>query len=185
MNCDMKPLISEYVDGTLAPDQRRRVHAHLEECASCNRLAADFRAMGLLLHGLPTAQMSAAFDSRLAERLAQTRRPSPLASWLRRAGSVLWPAPSVRRPALALGAAMLVTAGIVFHPQPLGPVAPGTTPSAAAFDTPLVTHCVEQHRSYVAAQPLSDIAAQNLATQLDSSGSLTSDGSAAPEEDNL
>ncbi|MDQ2686840.1 MAG: zf-HC2 domain-containing protein [Armatimonadota bacterium] len=186
MNCQMKPLISEYVDDALAPDRHRRVHAHLEECESCQRLAEDFRTMGRLLNGLPTAQTSAEFEGQLAERLAQARRPSPLASWLRRAGGVLWPAPTILRPALALGAAMLVTMGIVFHPSQLDTLQPSPpTPVSAGFDNPLVTHCVEQHRSYVAVQPLSDIAAQNLATQLDSTGALTSDDSVTVEEDNL
>lgn len=185
MNCEMKPLISEYVDGTLAPERRRRVQAHMDECEPCRRLAEDFRVMGHLLHSLPIAHTSEGFDGRLAERMARMRRPSPSAAWLQRAGSILWPAPTLLRPALALGAAMLVTAGVLFYPQPLVPITPVPPPSPAAFDTPLVTHCVEQHRSYVAVQPLSDIAAQNLATQLDSTGSLTSDDSGMMEEDNL
>lgn len=183
MNCEMKSLISEYVDGTLTPNQRRRVQAHLEQCASCAGLAEDFQAMSHLLQGLPTAQTSPEFDSRLTARLARTRRPSPLTSWLRRAGSTLWPSSSALRPALALGAALLVMVGVMFHPQPAGPIVPPPIPEAAGFDKPLVTQCVEQHRNDIAVQPLSDIAAQNLATQLDASGSLTSD--AAMGEDNL
>lgn len=185
MNCE-KPLISEYVNGTLTPEQRRRVHAHVEECKSCARLADDFRTMGRLLNTLPTAQTSAGFENRLAERLAQARRPSPLASWLRRAGGVLWPASFHLRPALALGAAIVVTAGVVFHPSQLDTLQPSPpAPVSAGFDNPLVTHCVEQHRSYVAVQPLSDLAAQNLATQIDSTGALTSDDPGIVEEDNL
>lgn len=180
MNCEnIKPLVSEYVDGTLAPERQRLVRAHLEQCAACARLAEDFRALGRLLHGLPAAQMTAGFESDLAARLAHARRPSPLTSWLRRIAGTLRPVPA-RRPALALGAALLVTAGVVMHPQPLGPITPGPiTPATVSFDQPLVTHCVEQHRSDAAAQPLSDIAAQNLATQLDATGSLTD------EEENL
>ncbi len=176
MNCDMKPLVSEYVDGALTPDRRRRVETHLAQCADCARLAEDFRGLSHLLQGLPAAQTSAGFEGSLAERLAHARRPAPFAAWLRRMADALRPSPAVLRPALALGTAMVVTAGVVLHQPPPGPITLGPASPSVAVDKPLVSHCVEQHLNYVAVQPLSDIAAQNLATQLDATGSLTPEG---------
>lgn len=167
MNCTVnKQLISEYVDGHLDRKQQGQVRTHLTACPECEALARDMEKMGALLRGLPASQLSPQFDSRLAQRLAgmqSVRRPSRLS----RAIAALLPQPRIWRPALALGAAAAGIAGAALFWHPTS--SQNTIP--AVPEGVLVTHCVQQHRSYVGAQPLSDIAAQNLANQLDQTAS--------------
>lgn len=170
MICEMcKPLLSEYTDGRLNAERRDQVQAHLTQCADCAALVRDFGALGGLLRGLPVSQTSPQFEARLAERLAQAGSPPQQAPWLRRLGALLRPQPLLWRPALALGAAAAAIAGMIAFQHPNPPMEPLPLPEGA-----LVTHCVQQHRSYVGAQPLSDIAAQSLANQLDESATTPS-----------
>ncbi len=178
MTCDaIKILISEYADGQLAPRRGDQVQAHLAHCPACAQLAQDFRAMRGLLRGLPKSETSSDFEAALTARLAQTRPASPAVARMRRLSSARLAPPSLWRPALALAAAAAVVAGVAFFPSPQIPSVPTPQPPAVS-DGALLAHCVQQHRSYVAAQPLSDIAAQNLANQLDNSASV-------PGEDSL
>ena len=42
MNCsDFEILLCDYLDGTLAPEQRRSVEAHRDACPACAELARD------------------------------------------------------------------------------------------------------------------------------------------------
>lgn len=186
MNCEtLKPLVSEYIDGRLSPARSRQVRTHLDGCPECARLAQELQTLGGLLRSLPAAQTSADFDAGLARRIARTRRPSPAQVWLQRIGNALCPSPTLLRPALALGsaaAAAAVAVGVVYFERPITP--PPVPLVSTSIDRPLVSQCVEQHRSYVAAQPLSDIAAQNLASQVDGTDTLASDTS-MPDEDSL
>ncbi len=166
MTCEMcNPLLSEYADGRLDAIRRDRVEMHLAQCPGCAALARDFRAIGGLLRGLPVSQTSPRFDALLAERLAQTR--SARTPWLSRLADGLRPPPFLWRPALAFSAAAAAIAGAVAFQHPSVPVEPTPVSEGA-----LVTHCVQQHRSYVGAQPLSDPAAQSLADQLDATGAV-------------
>lgn len=174
MNCNSyRELLSEYQDGSLSPAERSRVETHLHDCSECAELAQDFRAIGNILRELPMAQTTSMFDERLGARIATipARRQS---RWLNQAIGFLH-APAMR-PALAMGAAAVIVGGMSFlwHPA-------AQTNSSAIPDRVLVSHCIQQHRSYVGAQPLSDIAAQNLANQLDQT-SLVSTAADTPDE---
>ena len=158
-----RPLLSEYADGWLDPKRRRQVEAHLTRCTACTTLVGDFRTMGGLLRGLPLAQTSPSFDAQLAARLAQTKHSSVQASWLSQLAEWLRPASAVWRPALAFSAAAAAVAGVLVFQHPTVVV----TPQTPAVEGALVAQCVQQHRSYVGAQPLSDPAAQSLANRLD------------------
>jgi anti-sigma factor RsiW len=77
MTCDhCQSLVDEYVDGTLAADDRRRVEAHLVECNACRALADDFaairRASRDLERRVPSAEvwtkLSAALEHERAKR---------------------------------------------------------------------------------------------------------------------
>jgi anti-sigma factor RsiW len=73
------PLLAPYVDGELSSDEQWRVETHIATCAVCGKVVADFAATARMMQSLPTPELSADFDSRLAGRLADItlapRRP--------------------------------------------------------------------------------------------------------------
>lgn len=169
-NCKkFQPLLLEYADGALAGADGARLQEHLTACDDCARLAHEMRALSGLLHALPARRASQDFDAHLSARLAVIRRPVRPPFW-----------PRLLRPAIALSTATAALAGLLLYAPHPGP-APSISAIAAA--DPLISHCVEQHQRYAAAQP-SDLAAQSLSTQFeDASAPLPSDtdlGSLSP-----
>jgi hypothetical protein len=61
--------IGELTDGTLAPGERPRVEAHLDQCAACRGLLADLEAIRRDARQLPRATLPPALWTRVAERL--------------------------------------------------------------------------------------------------------------------
>lgn len=163
-NCEkFQPLLLEYADGTLAGADGARLQEHLTACDDCTRLAHEMRALRGLLHALPARRTSDGFDTALTVRLAAVRRPIrvPLL-------------PRLLRPAFALSAATAAVAGLLLSMPHPDPISSGPAGVITAAD-PLVSHCVEQHQRYTAAQP-SDPAGQSLAAQIeDASAPLPSD----------
>lgn len=77
---DLEPAISEWIDGTLESDGRRRLETHLATCARCRTLADDLRCILHAARALedppPPAQVWEAVGRRLdAQRPAG--RPAP------------------------------------------------------------------------------------------------------------
>lgn len=113
---------------------------------------------------------SAQFDAALAQRLALTRRPQPRLTW-RDNFAHAWrqtfhsPRPLLR-PVFAL-VALTAVASIALLPQ--RPATPGMEPPVVtrSVDRSFVADCVAQRRQDAAAEPLADLAAQNLAGHLD------------------
>jgi anti-sigma factor RsiW len=68
--------MGEYLDGTLAPGQRRRIEAHLQLCATCERELTAMRSTLALLAGLPGRELSDEFETTLGERLTGMPAPS-------------------------------------------------------------------------------------------------------------
>jgi hypothetical protein len=58
--------ISELVDGTLAPAERARVEAHLDQCAACRGLAAELEAQRRAARALPRLQPPPALWEKIA-----------------------------------------------------------------------------------------------------------------------
>lgn len=172
--------IAGLADGTLTGKEAARVTAHVQACPACAQAVKETAALRQALRALPPRQTSARFEANLAARLAETDAQRERASRQTRRGSA-WQAKSrFARPALAL-AAMATLAGAAFF----GHVTPQTLsslPPVAAPDAGLVSHCVEQHRTEAAAQPLSDLSAQNLAAQVDASASAGAETGAANED---
>jgi anti-sigma factor RsiW len=52
-------IVSEYLDGTMAPGERRRLEAHLEGCPFCTEYVDQLRAVGRALHTLGTESIGA------------------------------------------------------------------------------------------------------------------------------
>jgi hypothetical protein len=176
-------LIAERANGTLAGKSLARVAAHLDTCAGCAQMAEDMAALRRALGALPARQTSPHFEARLAARLADRDAQRKRASWRTRWAEAWQAGPRAVRPALALGAMALVAGGAAFF-EHVTPTAIVTPPSALAADPALLSHCVEQHRTEAAAQPLSDLSAQNLAAQVD--GASSADASAGmTNEDGL
>ena len=172
MTCKtIQPLIVEYADGVLDLGRRAQVQTHLDECAACARQAREMAATQALLRALPPQRTSAQFEARLAERLAQARRPEPRSSWAERLAARLPMPTRALRPALALCAAAAAVIGVILYPSQTPIVSP---PAPVATESALVSQCVAQHQSDVAAQPLSDPAAQNLTTHLGDAASTAS-----------
>lgn len=170
----------DFSDGSLDAGRRARFEAHLAECEACVRLTQEMEATRLLLRALPAQRTSSEFELRLANRLAKTRQPREM-DWRQRIWASLSPPPRLLRPALALGAAAAAVVGAILYPWQSPPPSP---PVSTASESALVSQCVAQHQSDVAAQPLSDLAAQNLTAHLNDA--VTTDPSADPvAEDNL
>ncbi len=161
--------IASLADGTLEGKEAARATAHVQACPACAQTVKETAALRQALRALPPRQTSARFEANLAARLAETDAQRKHASWQTRWG-IAWQAkPRFARPALAL-AAMTALAGAAFFGH-VTPQTLSTLPPVAAPDAGLVSHCVEQHRTEAAAQPLSDLSAQNLAAQVDGSAS--------------
>lgn len=164
MKCETtKALLSEFHDEILGVATAWQVQTHLADCAACTKLSREMLALRRALRGLPARQPSAQFDSNLAQRLALTRRPQKSRGWDRFGG--LFQVPRLR-PVLALGFALTAIATAVWIPQQR--VTPHDTQVARTADKAFVADCVAQHRKESTAEPLADLAAQNLAGHLDS-----------------
>jgi Putative zinc-finger len=92
--------LSAYLDDALAPDERRRVQAHLESCPECRRELASLRETVALLQRVQPARAPAGF----AARVVAAARPRP---WYRRAAEALLLPVTVKLPLQATAAVMI------------------------------------------------------------------------------
>lgn len=54
MDCmEVRPLLSAYYDGEVAPEEYARVHRHLANCQECRHVLAEYRAIGGGIRALP------------------------------------------------------------------------------------------------------------------------------------
>ena len=71
MNCDRaRDLMSAYVDGELAGDERHAMAAHVDGCAACAALAREYRAIGAAMAASGREPVPAALADKIARRLA-------------------------------------------------------------------------------------------------------------------
>jgi hypothetical protein len=61
--------IGELTDGTLAPAERARLEAHLDQCAACRALAADLESIRREARNLPRLEPPASLWTRIGEGL--------------------------------------------------------------------------------------------------------------------
>ena len=112
MNCaDVEILLCDYLDGTLAPNERAELESHLGTCAMCAEFAADAGAGLAFLEHVPdvappqelvTRIMHEAPAGGLLSSLDNARRPGALKRWLSR---MLEP---IRQPRYVYGAMMTI-----------------------------------------------------------------------------
>jgi hypothetical protein len=157
------PYISEYIDGSLSPQEMWKVKSHISKCLPCAKKAGDFDTVRRLLREMPKLETSAQFDDKLFQKLAelpQTDKKPGLS--FRGVWSDLWFAHrgGLQR-GLAFAVGCLAVGGLTIFANL------NTRHSGEKADTALLNLCVEQHRIDSAAQPLSDPSAQNLAAGQD------------------
>jgi anti-sigma factor RsiW len=68
-----------YIDGELSPEERARVEAHVKECSSCAREAADLERIGKAVRRIPSERTSAGFTASVLHELGLA--PSPRRSF--------------------------------------------------------------------------------------------------------
>jgi len=117
----------DYLDGTLARQEREAVELHLSACAACAERVRGFREVNRQLDAWEGIQPSASFNARLEQRIVA--QPSASGRWLD------WLAlPFVQRPyakpalAGAMLAVLLAAVALVRHfpPTPTDVTAPET-----------------------------------------------------------
>lgn len=128
-------VLSELVDGTLPREVAAAAQAHLRTCASCTEALEGFRAISLLLSGLPEPRLQRSFQ--LSPEMAFGR-----GSLIDRLGAWLMPAlPALRAATVAI--ALLLVASIagdlLTEPSSTGPVMEESVPRVAQTAAPLPT----------------------------------------------
>lgn len=75
MNCQqIEQSLIAYLDTKAKPAERRRVEAHLAECAACTERAEQFRLLWGVLDELPTVAPQPEFDAAVRARVAREPR---------------------------------------------------------------------------------------------------------------
>lgn len=67
-------LLSDYVDGSLGPDERREIEQHLESCAACKAALAELRETMNALSGMHRVSAPENFDRDVAETIRRRSR---------------------------------------------------------------------------------------------------------------
>ena len=76
MRCeDVQPLLSDHLDGALAPAEGAAVDGHLAGCAACRAELEDLRAVVAMLHAVPGEAMPGGLFDRIAAALAHEGLP--------------------------------------------------------------------------------------------------------------
>lgn len=104
---EIREALGRYLEGELAPVERRVVERHLSECATCREEHRELRATVDLLRSLPDPEPPASLVPDLLRRLESVpgpRRGGSVARWLRSVAQVPLPVPIA---ALAAGLAVL------------------------------------------------------------------------------
>jgi anti-sigma factor RsiW len=149
--------LGEYLDGTLPLTHRRRVEAHVRECAGCRHEMESLRRTLGLLADLPKRELSAGFDAALHARIAAVR-VGRHASPAIRIGALM-PSPRLLRlaPMGAVAAAVLgVTVWRMETPRPQPKPAPA-----------YVARVVQEHQGLGMAPDLNaTVVSHNLSSDL-------------------
>jgi len=121
----LAPLLAEQASGALAPDDARRVEAHLAGCAAC-RAEADAYAEAFALVRLPAPAE--------AERAALSDLPDRTLAALRRADArrAAWRPVAAGVFAAAAAAAIILAPAALLHPRHAPPATPAAATSGGA-----------------------------------------------------
>lgn len=142
MNCDQaNNLMLECLTGTMPPDGRRALQAHLNTCASCRRRAQEMEETVGLLRTVPEPhlpeahwpQFMAALDRRLDRETTGWRR---FVRWVR--------TPRIAWSTAAATSAMVVALGIALLVQPASEFERASVEDPSAYLRGLVTDNIVQ-----------------------------------------
>lgn len=112
--------VAAYVLGALDPDEIAEFQAHLDSCVACrDELEAFEQVVEVLPIGVTNHRAPEGLRERVLEALGREPRPRHAAEQHRRRRRPLWPSLAIPRPALALGAAVLIL-GLVLAGVELG-----------------------------------------------------------------
>ena len=64
--------VKDYVDGTLASEDERRVASHVASCARCQAMVTDFTTLRTAVHGLEPATPADTLAGRREVRLSRS-----------------------------------------------------------------------------------------------------------------
>jgi len=169
----VKPRLSEYVDGTLPGDVTWTVQLHIAACESCSLVVRQLEQTVKMMRSMALPSLPVTFDSELASRIVEidsAKRKANTGNFYVRAlyGFQSWAKSLTYRQRLRLAISTPVLAAVVA--VMLGFLAPHATSNvnAASNDAAFAATCVQQHRTFVASQPLADPSAQALAQHIDS-----------------
>lgn len=141
MKCEqIAELLPDYLQGSLSPDHRRTVEAHLEQCADCSEEVAVWRKLSLLPVEQPSPLSRVRFEAMLqayqAGRYSESESNSPskkrasswnFFQWLRSPlGAAAW-------------SAGLVAIGVFAGLHLAGPKAPSTSPELVKVEAELAS----------------------------------------------
>lgn len=85
MTCaQVEDLLSPYLEGELAAEDKRRVDLHLEACPGCRSLLGAIGEARTALAGIPELEVSASLRARLREIPSKKRRFRPAVDFLLR-----------------------------------------------------------------------------------------------------
>lgn len=76
--CPHEPLVDDYVDGALEPSVRSVFEAHLDRCASCSAMVADFRAIRSAATGLEQRPVPSRVWTQIEASLRDDRATVPV-----------------------------------------------------------------------------------------------------------
>jgi hypothetical protein len=87
MKCEqIAELLPDYLEGSLHPDQRRDVEAHLAECANCSEEVLLWQKLSLLPVDEPSPRSRARFEAMLqAYQAGRSNQPGSSPEWRKRA----------------------------------------------------------------------------------------------------
>jgi hypothetical protein len=136
-------LISEWLDGELAPESAREVSAHLSRCTACARHADELRGVSGLLAELPRLSAREPVAAQVLERLemeAEARRPALAVLFRGFAAARPFMLPSLAPAALVLVGVLAAVLALDSGPLPevhLAPGAWGAVPASGTEGNPL------------------------------------------------
>jgi len=181
----IRPLISEFVDGTLSSDRVWSVQLHMSICPECAQIASSLGKTVDLVRGASPQPLSAGFDATLANRLVAARsqreqalQRSPLSRILfLLCARVAVDSPGIRH-GLKVSAPLIVAATVMAFMVAFATSGPGARTGAMVApdrNQVFINACQHEHADFVSAQPFADPSAQAL-MQRQTDDSLAKEG---------
>lgn len=82
MDCTQaKQKFQEFVDGTLSARYMGEIKAHLQSCASCNKIVEEFEAVVNVLSGLPHYQPMPQFSAKVLAAIELNEKRETISTW--------------------------------------------------------------------------------------------------------